>query len=401
MRTIPGDVGDFAHFHVAAAAMIHGTDIYAATAGRYLYPPLLAFVLQPLALFPKNVAASLWVLVNAGLITTSILAFALDLSKRWQLPNTSLAMLKIAAIAILLNLDKVRALFRSGQTDGLMLGAFVAAFLLLDRKPLWAGFAVGASANIKYVSLIFVPYFVLTRRYRAAFAAAGSFVLFLYLPALLIGLHRDVEYIQVAFGGIANMFGLSARAPGADVYGVTWNRSVSITSTVFRYTRAHQLSDAFALTLVFILFAIIVTALVTICRRRGLALQRATKETSAALTLEWMALVVLALIFSPQTTLRHMVLITLVYAIAVAIGLALHERKSQIMLLVALMLLVGALAFPPSGLSSEELMAQWRGAGVPSWCTLVSLFILIRDGCDAARGLKESEISIASSGRES
>ena len=50
---IGDDVSDFVHFYRAASAMSKGEDIYAASQGHYIYPPLLAFIFQPLTILSE------------------------------------------------------------------------------------------------------------------------------------------------------------------------------------------------------------------------------------------------------------------------------------------------------------------------------------------------------------
>jgi hypothetical protein len=60
----------------------------------------------------------------------------------------------------------------------------------MERKPLLAGSAVGTAASIKYLSLIFVPYFLIKRNFRAAIASVFAFIFFVALPAAEFGLGR-------------------------------------------------------------------------------------------------------------------------------------------------------------------------------------------------------------------
>src|SRR2546423_1340718 len=377
-RALRNKTGDFTHFWRAAAAMLNGDDIYAADEGRYVYPPLLAFMLQPLAMLPERVAAIIWMIVSTALLVTALLILSSELAVRWKLQNTSLAALRISAIALALNFDKIRSLLSLGQTDALLLAAFVCIFICADCKPLLAGLAVGASANLKYLSLIFVPYFAITGRYRAAGASVVFFFAFLLLPAVRVGLSQDVDYLATALGGVAKMVGARSTSTSADIFDVTWNRSISITSTMFRFSRASGFPDWLAIALIFILFSAVVAALVAICRRQSVAIfaPRAGVESNPVVTLEWAALIVLALAFSPQTTLRHTALIILVYAIAVALAFTVRARKAQLLLICAIALLVGALNLPPYGIGIDEAVWTWREIGGPSWCACLFLLAL-------------------------
>ena len=79
---------------------------------------------------------------------------------------------------------------------------------------------------------------------------------------------------------------------------------------------------------------------------------------------------------SLPTTLRHTALITLVYAIAVALAFTVRARKAQLFLICAIALLVGALNLPPYGIGIDEAVWTWREIGGPSWCACLFLLAL-------------------------
>ena len=62
---------DFDVYYYAAREIIGGRDPYQHSLGEwtpYIYPPLLAELVVPLALAPLPIAAYLWFLINAGAI---------------------------------------------------------------------------------------------------------------------------------------------------------------------------------------------------------------------------------------------------------------------------------------------------------------------------------------------
>ena len=122
------------------------------------------------------------------------------------------------------------------------------------------------------------------------------------------------------------MIGLSPAASVANISDVEWDRSVSVTSTIFRLTRVLGWSDLVALLLVILIFLAVVSAVIWIARP-GLT------NVNAMTSLEWSVLIVLALAFSPQTTSRHMVLLLLVYVVALAVLQKQNERRMKIALI--------------------------------------------------------------------
>ena len=118
---------------------------------------------------------------------------------------------------------------------------------------------------------------------------------------------------------------------------ITWDRSISITSALFRLTRAVQIPDFAAALILLLLFGSILGGLVMVARRQGILLFSSGKnvparEVARIETLEWAALIFFAFAFSPQTTARHMVLTLLIYAVAIPIFLVQEERMPKILL---------------------------------------------------------------------
>jgi hypothetical protein len=264
-RVWTGATGDFGTFYRAAQGMLRGENIYSAGLGRYVYPPFLAFVFQPLSMLSLKTAATTWVLVNIVLVFTAAWVAAKEGASRWAaLPSAGDLSIPwgIAAAAAVLASDKIHIIFTQGQTDFLMLLGFACVLRWMERRPLLAGLVVGLTANIKYFSLIFVPYFLLKRNYHAAISSLAAFAFFLLLPAVEVGLHRNAEYLAIAGGGLVRMTGAKLRVQTLYIPKITWDHSVSITSAFFRLTRSHALPDFVAVGLVFVVLTVTAEGLI-------------------------------------------------------------------------------------------------------------------------------------------
>src|SRR6476619_5686421 len=139
---IGDDVSDFVHFYRAASAMSKGKDIYAASQGHYIYPPLLAFIFQPLTILPEAMAATVWTAINGVLILVAIFVASKEAAVRWPRTGSELNIILpwiIAAVATCLAADKIHGILTLGQTDCLMLLGFACALRWMERKPLLAG----------------------------------------------------------------------------------------------------------------------------------------------------------------------------------------------------------------------------------------------------------------------
>ena len=385
------NLDDFAVVYAGARALWNHLDIYAATAGMYIYSPFLAFIFQPLAVLPERAADVVWLLLIGSIIFFAALIAANKVARIWlcQRAIDPSPRLVIATAAMALSFEKIRADFVLGQTDCLMIIGFVAVLCLMTRRALMAGIATGAVGNIKYLALIFVPYFLGKRNYRAALASIVSFFLFFTLPAVEVGLRSMKIYSINAFAvltrvaAVRNWIDLTAvgRSHKPIVNSVTWPNSVSLTSSILRMTRSHGISDVFGGIAIALFFAGVVTVIVLIGRHHGVNLLIGSTATSNAsadrvASIEWAVLIVLALVFGPQTTPRHMILVLLVYTVAVAILIVQTRRAPRILLIVSMATTALALSLPFRDTGSHPWLVTLKSAGVASWCSL-SLVLLI------------------------
>ena len=398
LRTLSGRKipDDFLVVYAAAHAMSNRVDIYAGTGGMYIYSPFLAFIFQPLAALPERTAAIVWLTLSALIIFAASFLAARKVAETWQLAPREIdpsIPWSISATALLLSFEKIRSDFTLGQTDCLVIVGLVAVLWWMDRRPALAGIAAGATANIKYLALIFVPYFLSKRNYRAALASTVSFLLFFTLPALEVGLRSIKTYAIDAIAVLNRVAGvpefISVTAAGRSdkpvVNSVTWDHSVSLTSSILRVTRSHGVSDLIGASLIVALFAAIVMAIVLIGRRNGVNLfQPATAKTVSsrpgAETIEWAALIVLALVFGPQTTARHMIMLIPVYTVAMTIVLAQKRRRPQIVLIVSMVATAVALSLPFRETGFHPSLMVLKLVGAASWCALVLILSIVSIG---------------------
>jgi hypothetical protein len=277
-----------------------------------------------------------------------------------------------------------------GQTDCLVITGLVGVLWWMDRRPALAGIAAGATANVKYLALIFVPYFLIKRNYRAAIASIVSFLFFFTLPAVEIGLRSIKTYAIDAVAVLNRVAGehelISLTATGRSdkpiVNSITWDHSVSLTSSILRLTRSQGVSDFIGASLIVVLFVAVVMAIVLIARRKGLNLfQPATTQTGSSNpgdgTIEWAALIVLALVFGPQTTARHMIFLILVYTVAMAIVLAQKRRGPRIVLIVSMVATAVALSLPFRETGSHPSLMALKLIGTASWCGVALILSIV------------------------
>src|SRR6185295_18980435 len=79
---IDSGMGDFYTFYHGARAMLDGRDIYTSGVVEYNYPPLIAFLYQPLALLNFPTACRVSTLINIVLSCLSIIIAAREIMRR-------------------------------------------------------------------------------------------------------------------------------------------------------------------------------------------------------------------------------------------------------------------------------------------------------------------------------
>jgi drug/metabolite transporter superfamily protein YnfA len=382
------DTEDFAPVYKAAELMRQGKDMYSGTRGLYIYPPFLALLFQPLTVLPERPAAALWTVVSAAIFAAAALIIATSATHAWNgsRRNADLRW-SIAAVALLLSLEKINADLKLGQTDCLILLGFACALRWMQRRPAAAGIAIGAIASIKYVSLIFVPYFLLKRNYSAAAAAIGSFVALNLLPILEVGFQHGVHFLIAATAALSKMAEVGGRVR-AKIPRITWERSVSITSAVSKWSQHHYLPRPLTFAIVLACFCTLLVLILLISRRAGLPLFRfANPEPSrehVTACLEWACLVVFAIVFSPQAAARHFVVFCGIFVVAAAVAFAEVERARRWVLLIAMLTASLGISFPPQGIGIDQALNVWRALAGPSICAVILLLLVVNFGASLA-----------------
>lgn len=218
---------DLTVYRLGAQALLTGQDVYAvhepATGLVFTYPLFAAVLFVPYAVMPNLLArladtslslVALWILVH---LTVRYVLLAGRSGRvggaamlRWSAPLT------IVAVSVHPVLETI--LF--GQIN-LIAAAFVILDVLVVRGARTQGWLVGLATGIKLVSGLFVVYFLVTRRWRAALNAALSFLAtvavgFVLRPAQAWGFWTDYGLDPDRVGGIAyvtnqSILGLTAR----------------------------------------------------------------------------------------------------------------------------------------------------------------------------------------------
>ena len=410
-RARTGDTGDFVHFYHAAAADWGGRDPYAAHTRGYIYPPLLAWAAQPLSRLPIARAAGVMLAVNVTVTLATLALAAGEFRRRFHptdgvlrlatarraglgspvdVPRPALrAVAKrgpetsaIVLLALLLDVDKVKGEWQMWQTDVWMLLLFVLALRWVDRRPAWAGVALGVGANLKYLPLLLLPYLLVRRRWAAAASLAISSAALAVLPAVQFGWRETGRQWSAAVAGLTGMAGAAAPGERAEVHGVADSLSCSVTSAIARGTAGHSPLVPFALAGA--LGVALFVAAAAVYRRRGVPLVGPASPSVTAV--EWPVLVAVLLAFSPQTNTRHLYDALLVTS-AAAVLLLTPGRPRRGVLAVGMAVLAAGFTLPPGSRTVQGFWSPtvaWLRVGGPCACLLVAAGTLLWAALDGA-----------------
>ncbi|RJO75176.1 DUF2029 domain-containing protein [Nocardia panacis] len=181
---------DLAIYRQAAEVVLNGRELYTASVGDgwFTYTPFAALLLTPLALIPLGSAQLVWAALSLLAVWVTIRQSALALG---YAPGSRLGWWCVGLAAVAVDLEAVRATLWQGQINLILMG-LVVADLARPESARWRGWAVGVVAGIKLTAIVFVPYLLVTRQWKAAGIACGSgTVTFLLGAAVLPGDSRE------------------------------------------------------------------------------------------------------------------------------------------------------------------------------------------------------------------
>jgi hypothetical protein len=386
---------DFYHFYAATVAMSQGQDIYLSGTHGYVYPPLLAFLYLPLAHLSDVAAAAIALSINLPLMVGALLVGAQQAGSRLinhtdDEPTAPGLLPLIAILTAAVTFGRIKAELTIMQTDVIVLAAYVFAIYWVDRRPALAGIVLGFAMNIKYYTLPGLFYLLLRRRWRAAAGFGVSAIFFALLPALKVGLHTDFQYLSIAFGGVLKSIGVqTGQFETARVHHIYDSLSVSISSGLARMFRDSHPKLITPLTgLIILLFVLLVGWWY---RRQHLPLLNWPQKLAQRawpfrqlMILEWAGMMIASIVFSPDSNLRHMVLVLLTNTIAVTLLLAGLDRSTKIPLILGILLQI--FAFDGVGhVHNERVTNAFFYVGGHGWCILIFYGIVLWAGLREVR----------------
>jgi alpha-1,2-mannosyltransferase len=163
---------DLVIYRHAGLTALHSGPLYTRSfgPGNFNYPPFAALMFVTLAV---PLAGARWLMTGTSMVALALSAWAIAGVAGVRKPTIRVgAALVIAWAAVWA--DPVMSVLTWGQIDLVVLAITLGDLCVRDDRW-WKGAGVGLAAGIKITPAIFILYLLLTRRYRAAFAATTAF----------------------------------------------------------------------------------------------------------------------------------------------------------------------------------------------------------------------------------
>ncbi|MBS0350686.1 MAG: DUF2029 domain-containing protein [Proteobacteria bacterium] len=395
---------DFFHFYEASKALVSHQYLYSSGIGGYVYPPFFAFLMIPLTHFSLETAKIIWKFLNYLFLFFSLyLSFKL-VARLFRLQYNKWQVTGVCCLTVLLCLNQVANELKFNQTDILILFGITLSLYYFDSKPLFSGIILGIIANIKYITFFFLPLLIFRARWRVVIGLLIGLIIGLILPAVIIGWKTNLHYLMIAFRGLKNMPG--ERAPllvtqfEAKVPGVMWTHNISITNGLLRIMVDQGYLASYALFISINIAVVIFLILWRIFYKqsipfiwRPLTLKNGFYE-NAVIYLELTALLVILLAFSPQCTLRHLLLVVNLQLLAVVMLIFPVQQVKR------WPALTGILIYQLGTLFNRVFLVpfhmDWNYFGGPAWALVLALPFIIYNGltyCQALYSIKFEKIN--------
>ncbi|MEU9806848.1 glycosyltransferase 87 family protein [Mycobacterium sp. NPDC050853] len=165
--------GDLMTYRFGGLRILHRELLYATEipdAGWFTYTPFAALLFAPLGFVSLGTAKVLWFVMNMGALFAIIwrcwrvLGYAAD---------SRLAVACAGMTLLALDIQPVHGTLWQGQVN-LVLAALIIWDLTRPDGARWRGWSVGVASGVKLTAIIFLPYLLVSRQWRAAVASIAT-----------------------------------------------------------------------------------------------------------------------------------------------------------------------------------------------------------------------------------
>ena len=196
---------DLTVFLRASNALQNGENLYAVHNERnwnYVYFPLLAILLTPLANCPLVFSVALWYSLSVAAMCGTVILSA-------KLSNDSIDGFLLSIKSLLLSPPFFFDALTRGQTGIIIVFLMMLIFFLYRRnQALWAGLALAFGISLKFTPIIILGlYFVIKRQWKVCLGLGIGLLFFLGIfPSFVLGAHHNAallkEYFQILYGAV-------------------------------------------------------------------------------------------------------------------------------------------------------------------------------------------------------
>jgi hypothetical protein len=187
------DMSDFGVCYQGGQRIVRGETLYREADGhlQYKYSPTSALFFAPLALLPFGAAKVIWYILEFAFLAG---IFFLSLE---ALPVGAERAAPILAWTFLVELKFLAREIELGQVNLFILLLLTSMlYLLLRKKQASAGLFWGASLFVKPYALVFLPYFLIKRKFRVIATGLAVVLAGLMLPAIFYGIRGNLIVLR-------------------------------------------------------------------------------------------------------------------------------------------------------------------------------------------------------------
>lgn len=196
-------MADFEVYWRVGARVVAAEPIYRADDGHFQhkYLPAFGFVVAPLALLPLTPAKVVWfylILASiAALVGLSAAELRFALPGIRELPRGRWGAVPLIAVAVGIEAKFFAHELTMGQCNALMALVVIGAFAALRRgRPVAAGWLLALAIVVKPYPVIFLPYLVLTKRWRVVASCVIGVGVALVLPSVVYGIEANAMLLR-------------------------------------------------------------------------------------------------------------------------------------------------------------------------------------------------------------
>jgi hypothetical protein len=365
---VQGKAGDFRNFHMRTTSARTGGPVYVDEPYAITYPPFFLLLVAPYTTLPFPIAKAAWYATHAGLL---LLLFAVTRSLLREETEGVRRKTLLWVLVLLATARFLQSHFENEQFDLVVaLGVLGSLALALRGREGWGAVLLGASAAAKLTPLLFLAFLAYKRRVRMACIAGLVFLGLLALPDLVFAPVRDGlllrEWYDLVLVRVAPWSGGTPWAAGGKIWAPGGILNQSLSATFLRFLGGAMvrikgasgapesvsvglasLSPGTVSKLVYAAEILLLLPLLALARRpwRGTPARDLVRETAIVTTL--------MLLFSPQTSKPHLVILVAAYGILAADALGPRRDRASLILF--------ALSFASATLTVDGIVGRHYG----------------------------------------